>query len=70
MHNIFAALLNLKKEDFTEKFSEAIPIILYYDNKPNDIQYEITGRIDDFYFKRVHNWSKKNSFNLTNVWKI
>jgi carboxylesterase type B len=38
-------------EDLLKSWERALPISLYYDHFPSEIQEEITKKIDDFYFK-------------------
>lgn len=54
-------------DDFISHFDEALPVLLFYDHKPKDVQKELTKRIDEFYFKGKRNWSKADHHNLTNV---
>ncbi|XP_037917727.1 esterase FE4-like [Hermetia illucens] len=61
------SLINLMYDDFISHFDEALPVLLFYDHKPKDVQKELTKRIDEFYFKGKRNWSKADHHNLTNL---
>lgn len=64
-----AALLNLPGllEEFKEKFYQVLPIILNYDHLSQAEQIKVTQDLENFYFKKQHNYDKDNHQNITDV---
>ncbi|KAH8289553.1 hypothetical protein KR054_007143 [Drosophila jambulina] len=64
-----AALLNLPQlmAEFKSQFGQVLPVVLNYDHHEEQVQRRITQRIESFYFKHGHDYSKANHQNLTDL---
>lgn len=63
-----SAILNNPEllEDFSKNYDKALPIILYYDHHPKEVQLNITNKIIEYYFNGEAPTAAKQA-NITKV---